>query len=74
MKVPLSVLESNARAIGTLIGGSLPPGVGFALMLFDFGDGGNLTYLSNANRGQLVTQLRECADVLEHNQERGLRS
>lgn len=42
----------------------LPPGVGFALLLFNFGDGGNLAYVSNAVRADLVKTLEEFRDVL----------
>jgi hypothetical protein len=43
---------------------AIPPGYGFALLMFSFGEDGFLTHVSNANRADLVKLLRECADVL----------
>jgi hypothetical protein len=37
----------------------LPPGQGFILLTFDFGPGGNLAYVSNANRDDAIRALRE---------------
>jgi len=39
--------------------------MGFALLVFDFGRPGVSNYISNAERGDMVTALRECADRLE---------
>ena len=32
---------------------------GFALLVFDFGDGGNMQYCSNARREDMIAALRE---------------
>jgi len=61
----LLILEAKARSVGKVIGDSLPPGVGFALLMFDFGEGGQMTYVSNAQRDDMVRALRECADTVE---------
>lgn len=52
-------LETHAREIGRTIAGALPKGVGFALLVFDFGEGGNLAWMSNANRADMVNSLKE---------------
>lgn len=65
MTVRLADLEMEARAIGRLIGGGLPAGVGFGLLLFDFGEGGNLTWISNGSREEMIKALRDCADKME---------
>lgn len=57
--------ERAAAGIASLIGDKLPPGYGFALLVFSFGEGGYLTHVSNCNRADLVKTLRECADTLE---------
>lgn len=43
----------------------LPQGVGFALVLFDFGETGSMAYASNGERSGLKAMLRELADKLE---------
>mgnify|MGYP001589287051 CR=1 FL=1 len=69
MPISLSDLEHTCRMIGEAIGSVLAEQhgksqVGFALLLFDFGDGGHLTYLSNANRLDMIKALYECAAML----------
>lgn len=59
--------EKAAQSTAALIGDALPPGYGFALLVFSFGEGGYLTHVSNADRADLVRLLRECADVLSRN-------
>ena len=67
MAIDLSKLEATCRAIGGLIASALPLGVGFALVLFDFGEGerNHLTYLSNAQRSDMIKTLREMVEKLE---------
>jgi len=40
------------------------PGVGFAVMLFDFGQGGAFAYASNANREDFIRMLSEAQQKL----------
>ena len=44
-------------------------GWGFALLVFPFGDPGISNYISNAQRGDMITALREAADRLEKNED-----
>lgn len=66
MPVPLADLESVAQEIGSLIDSTLGDSllghrtVGFALLMFDFGEGGNMTYVSNAERQDMIKALEEC--------------
>jgi hypothetical protein len=41
-------VEKLLRDIGELLKRSCPPGYGFNLLIFTFGDGGNMFYISNA--------------------------
>jgi len=59
MPIPLPELEKQARRIGEVIGGAIPEGVGFALLLFDFGEGGHLTYISNGARDDMLKAMAE---------------
>ena len=58
-------LEALARDIGRDIGNRLPQGIGFAVLVFEFGTNGLLTWISNAQRADMVKSLRECADNLD---------
>jgi len=60
-----AVARNIARGIGRSIGHDLPKGIGFALLVFEFGTNGLLTWISNAQRADMVKSLRECADKLE---------
>ena len=46
------------RDIATLIDGEIP-GIGFALLVFDFNSAGISNYISNAQREDMITALRE---------------
>ncbi len=48
-----------ARTIGAELKRSLPPGVGFAVLVFDIGEKGNLAYVSNAERTSMLASMRE---------------
>lgn len=57
-------LEQKARDIGKLIMKGLPKNVGFTLVLFDFGVGGNMTYVSNGRRLDILNMLKELHDKI----------
>ncbi len=59
MTTPRKQLEESARAVAKQIGASMRPGVGFALFVFDFGEKGNLAYISNAQRVFMVKAVEE---------------
>lgn len=42
--------------------GRLPMGMGFALLMFDFGEGGNMFYISNGQREDVVKAMQEFVD------------
>lgn len=62
-------LEALGRRVAKTVGGMIPKGIGFAVVLFDFGPGGHLTYLSNGKREDVVRMLRELLPVVEHKAE-----
>jgi hypothetical protein len=57
-------LEGLCADVGRRIGGALPSGVGFALLLFDFGGPGNFAYVSNGQRDDMVKFLAEARDKI----------
>lgn len=58
-KPDLPELERTARALARKINRDVPEGAGFCLLLFNLGEGGWTTYLSNANRADMLKALRE---------------
>lgn len=52
-------MEEHARGIGQVLKDAMPPGIGFALVLFNFGPDGWLTYLSNGDRADMIKCLEE---------------
>jgi hypothetical protein len=52
-------IASQMRDIGERIGEGLPPGYGFLLMIFNFGEGGNMFYISNGEREDMMNAMRE---------------
>lgn len=47
------------RELGANIDEKLPEGWGFNLLLFTFGEGGNLFYIANADRADVIKMMRE---------------
>lgn len=64
-------LQPNVREVmqglGKAIGEQCPAGVGFVLLMFDFGEAntGFMNYLSNAQRPDMIAALKELVHVLE---------
>jgi len=56
--------EANCREIAARIGAVTPKGWGFALLMFEF-NGKESTWISNAQRRDMITMIRELADKLE---------
>ncbi len=52
-------LESTCRGYADAFQDVVPPGVGFAIFLFDFGEKGNTAYVSTAKREDMVRLLKE---------------
>lgn len=52
-------LEYTAREVGRRLSAEMPEGVGFALLVFDFGEGGNLAWMSNGRREDMIKAVKE---------------
>jgi hypothetical protein len=53
------VLEQQCSDLGRSLAEACPAGVGFTLFLFDFHEGGNLAYFSNAQREDMIKAVAE---------------
>jgi len=63
----LARMEDKNRQIGKLIGKSIEAsggGYGFALLMFSF-EGSEMTWISNAERTDMVTALKEFIETVE---------
>ena len=53
------VIEELMKRIADTIADRMPPGWGFNLMLFEYGDGGSLFYISRAQRQDIIKVMQE---------------
>lgn len=64
-------LEQQCREIGEVIAENIPRNCGFMLMVFEYGEGGWMTYMSNAKRADMVRVLQEWIDRVNGEAEHG---
>lgn len=55
-------LEERARVLARTIQTTLPKGVGFTLLLFNFDPHRDTTYISNADRETMIHAMQEFID------------
>lgn len=58
-KVRNEYAEKALKELGEELKKKVPEGMGFTLMLFDYGGGGNMFYISTANRKNMVEAMKE---------------
>lgn len=58
-------LEETTAALFRRIKAGMPVGVGFTLIMFNYGIDGSMAYASTAQRADMISTLREMADKLE---------
>jgi len=64
-------VRNGLNALGDLISKEAFPGLGFALIVFEFHKPGISNYISNAERADMIKALRETADRLSGAQDIG---
>lgn len=52
-------VREQMNDVARAIDGALPAGKGFVLLVFDFGDGGFMNYISNSERADMVRAMKE---------------
>jgi hypothetical protein len=57
-------LEASCAGIGRTLREIMPPGSGFALIMFDFGEKGNMAYVSSAEREDMIRLFVEVLEKL----------
>ncbi len=63
--VLLRDLEERTRKVAIMFKDMMPDGVGYAFLMFTFGDDGWMTYASNAEREQMIKALQEMIEKME---------
>ena len=51
--------EKMLNEIGQILRSACPEGYGFSLLVFSFGEGGNMFYTSNAQREDMIRAMQE---------------
>lgn len=59
-------IEALLRKLGNRIGAKLPKNWGFTLLLFEYGDGKSLFYISSAERDDIIKMMKEFISRNEH--------
>lgn len=62
----LGVMNEIARILDGAITGQAGRSMGFMLMVFDFGEGGRMSYISNAQREDIILALEEFITKHQH--------
>ncbi len=66
----LESLERTAQMAAQMIGPAFDgSGCGFTLMGYTFGEGGWMTYVSNANRQDMIKAMKEMITKLENDED-----
>ncbi len=52
-------VEAKLKEIGHIIGDQMPEGFGFTLLMFDYGEGGGMFYMSSAKREDMIKAMKE---------------
>lgn len=55
-------VEFALREVAEYAKTRIPLGMGFTLLMFDFGEGGNMFYISNAQRDDVIKSMQEFID------------
>jgi hypothetical protein len=60
-----AALHEKLLVIARKLKEAMPPGVGFTLFMFEFGKGGFTSYLSTAERADMIRLVKEWLKVQE---------
>lgn len=52
-------IEKLLRVVGLTIKDIMPKGWGFTVLMFDYGDHGNMFYMSSAEREDMIKAMKE---------------
>ncbi len=52
-------VKASGEKLAQVIDAALPPGHGFALLIVEFGDEGNLSWISNVERDDMIATMKD---------------
>ncbi len=52
-------VKASGEHLAEVISDMIPPSHGFALLIFDMGEGGHISYISNARREDMLEAMAE---------------
>ena len=52
-------VRASGERLAEIIDAALPPGHGFALLIFEWGSDGNLSWISNADRDDMLATMKD---------------
>lgn len=58
-------VKASGEKLAEIIDAALPPGHGFALLIFEWGVEGNLSYISNAQRDTMIATMKDFIAIHE---------
>ena len=58
-------VKASGESLAKIIDAALPPGHGFALLIFEFGEKGQLSYISNAQRDDMIATMKDFIAIHE---------
>lgn len=61
------LVKSRLQRIAEKVNNELPTGFGFVVLSFAFGNPGQMMYVSNANREDIVKAMKEWIEKTENN-------
>ena len=61
------IVKSRLQSIAEKVNNELPTGFGFVVLSFAFGNQGQMMYVSNANREDIVKAMKEWIEKTENN-------
>lgn len=61
------IVKSRLQRIAEKVNNELPTGFGFVVLSFAFGNPGQMMYVSNANREDIVKAMKEWIEKTENN-------
>ena len=67
-EIPNEEIEALLKDLGKSLKNRMPEGWGFNLMIFSYGEGGSMFYLSSAQRNDMIKAMREFVDKFESRQ------
>ncbi len=59
-------IQAKMKDIGKMISSALPKGWGFSLMIFNYGDKGNMFYISSGKREDMIEAMKEFIERNTH--------